>query len=199
MFITPRLGSSGFYSAGGHYGIKAKVIYTLQQIESFSSALSRGIDIYSKYYEPYEILKDIYESDLANGASLLTITGSGSEIVLPNARLDKYPIANVVDYSHVIVSCDLGDLPDDVLTEHIQQELVAIAASGLGVTAVAREHRIPTELPVTVAEHETLEAARLLKVDDSESLYSRHAAAMKENRELREKIALLERYIRENA
>lgn len=202
MLILPRIGSKGFYDAGElDYGIKSKVLYTLLSIESFSSLLSKGVDVFNDYYVKVGLDQAKYQEDLAAGASILTIDSPVADtIALPNSVLTGYPIANTIDYSRVVVSAELGLLPDSLDMAVVTQEVQTQIESILGVSDITmRVHRIELDEAVDIEEHKTREAARLLALDENQSVFTKLATANTEIDKLREKVALLERYIREQS
>lgn len=202
MLILPRIGGKGFYNTGElDYGIKSKVLYTLLSIESFSSLLSKGVDIYNDYYVKVGLDETQYQADLAAGASILTIDSPVADTVkLPNSVLTEYPIGNTVDYSRVVVSAELGLLPDSLDLEFVTQEVKAQVEAIAGIEDVTmRIHRIEHDEAVDIEEHKAMEAARLLAIDTNTSVFSKLLDAETEVTKLREKVALLERYIREQS
>lgn len=202
MLILPRIGSKGFYDTGSlDYGIKSKVLYTLLSVESFSSLLSKGVDIFNDYYVKVGLDEAKYKDDLAEGASILTIDSPVADTVaLPNSVLIGYPISNTVDYSRVVVSAELGLLPDSLDLGFVKQEVKEQLESITGMSDITmREHRIELDEAVDLETHETREAARLLAMDANQSVFTKLSKAEAEIVKLREKVALLERYIREQS
>lgn len=198
MLITPRINSKGYYSSTYTYGIKSKVIYTLVAVTSYRELLIQGVELLNKYYLQVGLEDKDYQQDLKAGASLLTITDGINTLNVPNTRLDKYPLANIVDYSRRVLSLSLGELPTALPLEHVIEIVSTQIHSALGQTVDIKVHDFNLPEAVSLEEHEILERARKLKITQSDSLYVQLQKEKATSASLREKIAVLERYIRES-
>lgn len=198
MLITPRIGDKGFYASTTPYGIRPKVIYTLLKIETFNSLLVTGVDLVNKYYVSVGLTEEDFQLDLKAGASILTIKGEGSEVSLPNTRLSRYPVANTIDYSRIILSMELGSLPTDTPTEHLEEELVLLGELLTGNEVSTKIHYLPVTDAISIEEHLILQAARDLAISEIDNAHTQLVTAKAEIVALRAKIALLERYVKEN-
>lgn len=196
MRLTPQLMATGVYTLRTPFTASSTTIYKCIALRKFDDIVELGEDVYSEYYSPVGLDQNVYQSDAAAGAVIVTLQdSSGGVIYVPDTYIASYPQSNDVSYSHVILSVSMGPLPDNLDLEYVKQQMSAVASDIIGVDALVKEHVAPTVGIVTPDMHSTLEAARLLRVTNRETDRAKVIANQAHIDSLEEKIRVLEQVI----
>lgn len=168
---VPSLGLTGrFTLLEPFYRAKPEVIYTVIALRDFTDIYSSGRDVYKDYYEKMGLTNGV----LVNGVSfdfktetdkkpiIVTLAGSdGTQIHVPSTFILSFPQMTDVKYSRLVLSIDLGALPDYVPVESILADIKDIVNTRFGVKSEVLINRAPVLSQPTAQEHEVLEASRI--------------------------------------
>jgi PKD repeat protein len=158
---TPPLNANGVYTLIAPWETVANTTYTCIAARSFQDLLQHGVDILNTYYTPMGLGQTQYQADLAAGANLITLVSPNQPtIYVPDTYIVGFPDLSNVAYQNVILSCQLGPLPDTLDLSFIQQEVAALVSDTIGVEPTVNVHVSPSTQVVTPAQAASLETAR---------------------------------------
>mgnify|MGYP000654568572 CR=1 FL=1 len=141
---TPGINATGVYVLYAPWVVEPGAIYRAEAIDGFESLESNDIDVYSRFYQAYEdagVTVTDYQRDRLNAINIITLMSDTAEtIYVPSSFIKEFPRTVTVPYSRLILSVDLGLLPDGIslqtTIENIQShvsELVGIPHSSNGI------------------------------------------------------------------
>ncbi len=197
--MTPSLGAKGLYRLKTPWTIPAGVTYECIAIRSFEDFVDRGIDPMSKVYTPVDLTETALSADRAAGAKIITLqSGTRPLIFVPDTYIESYPALDGVPYSQVILSVNLGAIPDGLNLEFAKDRIAEAVAASFGVVPVVNENVAPSTNYVTAAQHDQFEIGRQAAITNSQT----SAAKILELQEIverqREQILGLEQILEDN-
>lgn len=168
---TPPINAVGTYSVSSPFSVNVNGTYTCEAIAGFESLEEKGVDIYSKYYEPFGLTTAIYEEDRTNKVNIVTLMSDVDEtVIIPSSYIVSFPNQVAVPYSQFVFSVDCGILPDAFSFTDVSdtigtiiRELVGTPQSGTGQLSV-QLHKYAVSDTISVSEHEQLESLRLNRI-----------------------------------
>lgn len=190
MKRTPSIGMRGIYSVKAPFSVVPTEVYVCHAVRSFKDLHERGIDPYTQYYEPRGLSRNDYREDYALKANIVTLVSENTNnvIYVPDTYILSYPDMSGVKYQRVVVSVDMGMIPDYLDLEFLQSEIRGMVTQMTGVNATTNTHIAPTTNAISANDHQTLEAARLSRIESTQITYARLIAQQQENQRLREMI-----------
>ena len=166
--MTPSMNARGVYRLRAPWTIPAGVIYECIAIRSFDDFVDRGIDVVTKVYEPVGLTAAESASDRAEGAKIITLrSGTSPLIFVPDTYIESYPAQDGVAYSQVILSVNLGALPDGENLAFVKDQIVSTVEASFGLTPVVKENVAPSTNYVSADQHEALKLARAAAITNS--------------------------------
>lgn len=173
--LTPPIGAVGRFEVRNPFTVPQSRIYTVKAIRSAVELESDYRNVYREFYEPYEVPESDYQDDLENNVHIVTLiakerSGSGSDIIhIPDTYIARYPNDDLIDYHRVILSLDMGILPEHVDLEHLKQSISELASDIIGKPGNVELYLSEYEGVVTREEHDTQEASRLDNIEATET------------------------------
>lgn len=174
------------------------VTYRIIAIREFADLYLRGVDVYNQYYLGYGVENGNlvngapfkFEDEAKNNVTIVTLEGNDDTIIyVPSSFIEDYPDKTDVVYSRLILSADLGVLPDNVPVDSILDDVKELIESRFGVTTSVNVVKAFTPRQPTVAEHTVLEASRVGAISSATNNYSENiklkAALAKANESVR--------------
>lgn len=197
--LTPVLHARGRFTVAAPFALQPNVLYECIAIRTFSDYVGAGLDAFSKFYEPMGISHERYEEDQAAGASICTFASSETELVyIPDSYITSLPILDQVAYSRIVLSVDLGALPDAVDLTFLRSTIAADVEAIIGKAApVVNLHQAASKGVVTQAQHEALETARQAAITNQQTDRARLLATQEQLAATQAKVTLLEQILRD--
>lgn len=198
---VPLIGSKGLFQLKEPYKnlITKGVNYECVAVRKFIDVLSDGVNIYQKYYAPRGLDESVYQSDLNNGAYLISLKSASSEwVYVPSTYVLTYPGMTGVRYSCVLLGVNLGALPVKTDLSLIKAKIAEIVQGELGVRSTVEEVVISAEEVLTHEDHQRLEAARAAAIVSNASYYTQVKQLQALNTQLQAKNVQLTQYILAN-
>lgn len=198
LFI-PDIGARGNYVLKVPYDtlLTPKTSYICQGVRRLEDLIANAEDPFALFYEPVGLTREIYNSDLANNASIVALqSGMGQWVYVPNTYLAMYPDMNGVVYRAIMLGISLGALPDTLSLEAVKTSVTNHIYDLLGVDSVVKEVIISTPSLIPKEDSDLIEAARLSKVSITMSDSAQLAKAKTELATARLQITKLEDYIK---
>lgn len=193
---VPPIGTRGLYSLKAPFTTVPNELYTCAAIRYFKDVQNQGIDVFKRYYEPYELDVSIYSRDLAAGVVIVTlISDSHPPIYIPSSYITSFPGLNSVNYHHVVLSMSLGPLPETLDLTFLKTALATVASDVIGVEPVVFENVADHTGAITPEEHDALTAAREAAVSNRTTDYARVLELTSQNAILQQKLQILEQLI----
>jgi len=190
--MIPQLNTYGLFTALAPFTLQT-VNYKVSQLQTFDSLVKEGVNIFNTYYTPNGLTNTNYETDYNNGEVIVTLTSTESPTVsIPSSYLNNAPIEVAVQYNRMVISIDLGNLPEMVNVDALLPELQNLATDWVGQTATMRLHQIPLIGDVSYSQYLNKEAVRIAAINKQPTFYTAMIAADTQLQAAREKIANLE-------
>lgn len=153
---TPGINATGIYVLFAPWTVVTGAIYRAEAIDGFESLEAQGIDVYAKYYQAYEsegITVQDFQRDRLNAINIVTLMSDTQDtIYVPSSYIKEFPSSIAYPYSRVLLSVDLGLLPDGIslqtTIENIQShvsELVGVPHSTNGI-AITKDGLVENSL-----------------------------------------------------
>lgn len=167
---TPPLQAQGRYILVAPWTLNAAKLYTCVAVRSFEDIYKLGHDVYETYYvsrgmtngtivegEPFS-----FEDEKKAKVNIVTLLSSDNEVIyVPDTFIASFPDLSEVPYCHLVVSVDIGAVPDYLQLDYLKTQLSETVTQILGVAdPTVKEHRIPLDTNPTRLEHDALEVAR---------------------------------------
>lgn len=190
MKKTPSINMRGLYEVKAPYTLRVNEVYVCHAVRSFKAIQEAGTDTFKKYYEPNGLTVSDFQNDFAINANIVTLISENTNHILyvPDTYILAYPDMSNVTYQRVVISLDMGMLPDYLDVEFLQSEIQSMCLGMLGVNSTPRTHIAPTTGAITPNDHQTLEAARRARITNTETAYATILRQQQENQSLREMI-----------
>lgn len=166
----PSINTVGQFELDAPYVAKPNVRYKVTAIRKFSDLYIRGVDVYAQFYKPHGLIN----GEIVNGkpfdfnkeASLnpviVTLEGNDDSVVyVPSTYIKGLPSITDIAYSRMILSVDLGALPDYVNLESLMTDIKGLVETQIGCKPDVKMFRGYTDRQPSVDEHNILEESRL--------------------------------------
>lgn len=179
---TPPLLAKGRYTLRTPWSANPLVLYTCKAIRTFDDIYKLGIDVQKTYYIPMGLSDGSiitspafsFQTEKAQQPNIITLHGDdGSVIYVPDTFIESYPNMAEVRYSRMVLSIDLGALPDYLDLTAIKTAVSNLVAQTSGVVAQVIEHRAAATENPTALQHEILETNRLAAITLIETDHAR--------------------------
>lgn len=198
MKTTPPLHAEGRYTLRLPWVASPTTIYSCIAIRSFADIFKLGKNVLADYYAPKNLTSLEYEADSAEGAHIVTLLSREGEVIyVPDTYIESYPNMNNVAYSHVVLSVSIGALPDYIDLTFLRQQLSAVTSDVIGVAPTVKENRAPSVGAIDPLQHENLEVSRLAAITNRTTDFAKLKIELAKNQTLLEKVAMLEKIIRD--
>lgn len=173
MLNTPLLHAKGVYEVATPWVIPAGTIYECIAIRSFRDLEKLGEDVFDAYYNTHNLSTERYQQDRIQNANIITLASSTHPtIYIPDTFITKFPDLNNVAYKLVVLSVDLGPLPDGLDLTFLQDQIQGVVSNVTGVIPTVQVHAAPSTGVITEAKHQALEAARQAAVETRTTDYA---------------------------
>jgi len=172
--MLPLINAAGTYAVAQPFTVESGAIYKCTGIVRISTLLADNTPVYTEVYEPYGIDNVEYTEDVNNDLHIVTLQKltDGSLLVLPERHILRIPSVATIPYSQIILSADMGHIPDALSVQSIMDAIADNLSDIIGIRPTVQIHRVPVKTPVTVEEHTQFEANRLAAVAYRQSPYA---------------------------
>lgn len=170
--LTPTLGLKGVYQVQSPYSVQAGVTYTCTALRSFMDLSERGVDVFARYYEAHGVSHQDYETDRDAGATIVTLASNEGVVELPDSYIQTLPGQITDPVSLLVLSVDLGPLPDALGLTHLTQSIGNYCSEVVGYTPEIKLHRIEHTDTLTQTELDNIDTARTAAVEIQQDTWS---------------------------
>jgi hypothetical protein len=170
---VPSLNSFGIFTVLTPFVIDP-VNYRCSGLQSISSMLSNNVDVFNLVYAPVGLSISVFNADRDANAVIVTLDSTeGPTLLVPSTYVDTMPAMITIQYSHLIITADVGELPDSLPIEQLKVDIKNIVDSFLGVDSAIEVYSIPGTHLYSLTESEDMEAAREISITYTDSLADR--------------------------
>lgn len=163
----------GLFTLLSPFTINSTINYKVTALTLLTTLVENGINVFSTYYSPNGLTNLQFQTDLSNGVSLVTLeSNDGPTVYVLSNYVNTLPSSISVPYSRLVVSIDLGELPDSINLDLLQSNLTSVTTSMIGVNAVTKLHVIPSITNYSQSQSTIMEAIRNLNITNSQSFYT---------------------------
>ena len=208
MGVVPVINTKGRFVLRAPFVALPEVIYEVIAIRTLADIYADGQDVYKRYYVPVGLIDGRSEpggtifdlqAEISQSPLIITLKGTDSSLIhIPTTYIIESPKTADVNYSRVVVSFDLGNLPDTVSLDSAISNVNSVIAGELGVTSKANLHVYSCPTQPTLEQHSLLEAARLGSVKATDNIYTQLQRYKKLSEDLDSKVKVLISIMREN-
>lgn len=200
--ITPPLNSIGKYTVKEPFKINAALSYECIAIRNFEDMYKAGFDVYEDFYKPNGLTIDSgfdFNNEVQNNANIISLKGSdGSVLYIPDTFITSIPFVGDVSYSHVLLGCSLGMLPNTLDLTVLLKDVADFIGARIGHTVDVKLMGAPSFIQPTQSEHESLETARKAAVTVQDNLTTQVIQLQKQNEVLVNKLDVTMTVIKNN-
>lgn len=196
--IVPVIGSAGFYEFSAPFNALAidKVEYVCKAVRRISDLIANNedpkVDIYDK-----NAIADTYEDDVKKDICIVSLQSrTGHWLYVPQRYILSYPSPNGVRYHSTVLTISLPPMPVDQDLKGLTNDIGDLVKSQLGVEISTNLVEASKVVLVSKEKHDATQLARRMKVATGGTLHSKVVSLTNENVVLREKLTLLENYIK---
>lgn len=161
---TPQIDATGVYTVKEPFVIADGDIYKCEGIYGFEALESMCIDIFACYYEPVDLTIEELAEDRNNNVNIVTLipVNGGPALHIPSSYILTVPVSSVIPYNRLIVSLDLGLLPDELELSSMMEAIRDAASDITGVLPKVKLHRVAVSGGIDPTKHKLLETNRKL-------------------------------------
>lgn len=167
---TPPINATGTYTVATPFTLVDGAVYRAEAIRGFNTLEVDEIDIFASFYEPVGLTVNEVEADRTNDINIITLmSDTAPTAYIPSSYILSFPTETTVPYSRILLSVDLGLLPDGIILTTAIEEIVSALEDIVGVGATARVHALSNTDGVSWSEHTMLEGNRKARVKSTET------------------------------
>jgi len=202
--ITPPIGTRGRFTLRDPFTITNSAVFECKSIRSVRELENDFRNVYEEFYEPYEIDRATYQEDVRQGVLIVSLFGrdivTGELIVVhvPDTYILGYPNADTIKYHRVVISVDLGLLPETVDVDHVRQVIAADANAIIGKDAATEIFLGEYDGEISRDDHLTLEASRSANIELKETDRAKYLEQVRVNQELKRQLSVFQHIIIDN-
>lgn len=199
--LVPPYGARGIYSLKAPYDrlLNQGELYTCGAIRNFRDIENSGKDVFKTYYEPHDLATSAFNTDRKNDVVIITLLSDKvAPVYVPSSYILAFPDLSNRPYQRVVLSVDLGPLPDALDLTFVKGQVATAVATSFGVQPVVNVAVAAMSGVVTGEEHEAREVARQARVTNNVTDYAKFLAAEQRNAELAERLRIMENIVRDN-
>lgn len=197
--MLPMLGAKGIYKLKTPFDkdLLANVMYTCIAIRQLRDITAAGGDPFTDYYAtPHSIDSSVYNADVANGVSIISLQAEDNSIVyVPSSFLASYPDAGGVPYRVMLLSINLGAIPDALDLSPIIQKITDDVKDIVGVQSTVRAVAASNTTLLDTATAQNTEAARQANITNSTTDFSKLQQVTAQRDAALQKVQELQNYI----
>ena len=194
---TPPINALGQYVVRPPFNIPAGAIYKCEAINGFEALEKDGANVFSKFYTPFGISQDIFNTDRINGIDIVTlISSTHPTVILPSSFIVSFPNITAIPYNNVFLVMDLGILPDKTELRAGIVYCKEVIEDFHGVTATVQVVAHPIAGLIDSSQHESLVNARIAKMKERDTVYKQFQDAQVKIAAQQQRINLLEAELR---
>jgi hypothetical protein len=194
---TPPINALGQYVVRPPFNIPAGAIYKCEAINGFEALEKDGVNVFSKFYTPFGISQDIFNTDRINGIDIVTlISATHPTVILPSSFIVSFPNITAIPYNNVFLVMDLGILPDKTELRAGIDYCKEVIEDFHGVTPTVQIVAHPIAGLIDSSQHESLVNARLAKMKERDTVYKQFQDAQVKIAAQQQRINLLEAELR---
>lgn len=180
MAVTPAIRMRGRYTLKLPWVADPTKVYECEAIRSFDDLEKVGINVYETFYLPaglqngatYAGVPFSFEAERQADINIVTLRSqNGDYLYVPDSYILSIPDMSGVQYSQMILSVNLGALPDYLDLAALKTDVGNRVTAMIGATATVLEHRSPSSNQPTAAQHDVLEAARAAAITTTKTDY----------------------------
>lgn len=201
MSLTPPIGSSGIFQLGSPYAalLQSQVTYTCDAVRKMSDIIKLGIDPHTQYYLPHSLDRTVYETDLQNGESIVSLRSNGGHwVYVPTSYVLSYPNANGIPYTALVLGINIGAVPNYLDLSAVKARIVDLVRETIGVSSTVTQVAISPTKSLPQTDHNAVEAARVANITATKTdralmleMKTQRDALLQRNQELEAYIASL--------
>lgn len=196
---VPPIGTRGIYSLRAPFATVPSTLYTCAAIRHYKDIQNQGIDVFKRYYEPYEIEQAVYQKDLVSGVVLVSlVSDTENPIYVPSSYIASFPNLNNVNYHHVVLSLSLGALPEHLDLTFLKNQLAGITSDVIGVDSTVYENIAATTNTITPEEHDAITIAREAAIKNRTTDYAKVLELQQQKASLEQRLQILEDILIDN-
>lgn len=195
------IGAAGIYNVAAPFDVRIQkdTAYTCKAARKLSDIISEGFDPYERYYQDLQISPIDYQLDVDADVAIISLySANGQWAYIPSTKIINYPSVNGVTYHSLVLGISLGALPDTALLDSLKTSVTNLVNDTLGVDSVIKEVVVSPPAIVPYDDYVLIENARKAKITIFQTDRARLLTAQTDLQLARDKIAVLEKYIRDN-
>lgn len=200
--ILPALGSYGLFELDEPFNnaLTPDVSYTCVALRQLDDIVRAGGNPKSSHYDPKGIPDAKYALDAAAGVCIVSLQDpSGAIVHVPSSYILKFPDSSGVPYTAMLLSLELGPIPDSLDLSWLSQRAKDLIRETIGITSVtAHAVAISNTILVNRDTHLGYEAARRLNITENQTDLAKYLKASTDLQAAQQRITELETYIKTN-
>lgn len=204
----PAMNARGRFLLKEPFAAKPDVIYEVTAIREFSDLYFQGVDVYKEFYQKVGLKNGVrlngetfdFNKEVELFPSIVTLEGTDRTIIyVPTTYIISYPNMNeVTTYSRLIMSMDIGMLPDNLNLDAVLKEVGDLVSKRVGISTKPIITRAFTPTQPTPEEHNVLENTRLGNIRSIDNTFAEKERYKNENQLLQKQVKVLLSVLREN-
>lgn len=172
------VGMEGRFTLKAPWTIDANKFYEVIAIREFVDIYRGGEDVYKKIYEPRGLTDGIivgtetfnFQAEFDKKPLVVTLKATTGELIyVPTTYILGFPDSSEVPYKQVLLSVNLGALPDYVDVDILIATYNDLALNALGVNATTYLAVHPVVSNPTIDQHTTMENGRQANISVNSS------------------------------
>lgn len=192
---------SGLFSASVPYDklLSPMLEYRCVAITNIDALLAAGQDPLNEIYLLSGDTQDSYDEDLLAKRNLVTLqAGSGELVVIPSHRLIGLPVTDGVRYLNTYLGISLSAIPESLDLGVLCTVLGDSVYEHIGVRPEVQATVVGAPVIVNHEDHKRIAQARAITTQAELSLRAKCEVLEEANTQLKQKLELLETYIKNN-
>jgi hypothetical protein len=196
--ITPQLQARGIFTLKAPWDkdLLTNTQYTCVAIRNLSEIVANGGDPFTDYYAAHSLDQSIYNTDVQNGVSIVSLQASDNSLVeVPTSYIAAFPDGGGVPYRVVLLSVPLGSVPDSLDLSAISSKVQSDVRDIIGVTCTVRPVVVSNVMLLNTADADAAETARQANITNSTTDFALYQQSQADLVAAQQKISELESYI----
>lgn len=197
--LVPPIGAKGRFTAATPFEVNQGVIYQCTALRRFSDIEKQQLRVYETFYAPFGLPQDAVSRDRSNGVYIVTLESeTHAPLYIPTSYITSYPDGAYRNYQRIVISAELGPLPDYMDLTFLQASMKALVSDTTGVEPYVALAIAPMTTQVTPGDHEQREIARVNAIKRRDTDYARFLAERQKNQRLEARVSMLEDILRQH-